>query len=456
MTERVGSIIAQRYKVDQLIGRGGMADVYHGVDTVLQREIAIKLLTDRSEVVRKRFLREAQSMAHLNHRNIVGVFDAGEDQDQLYIIMELVRGKTLKQVAAEGLAYERSLQIFVELLEALAYAHKQSVIHRDVKPANIMILDTGEVKVMDFGLSRRVSDASSVTQAGEIVGTIAYLSPERFLGKMTDHRSDLYSVGCVMYEIFTGDVPFKSPSEDLVSVIFSHVNETPAPPRDKNPNLPPALERIIVKLLEKDPEDRYDSAEKVIADLNALLKHPSAATGASSAAGGAAATGSAPAPVPTGTRQTPPTPRPTDLKNLLGTAIEAQRSGNTDAVKEMLSSAFRPAEMLREAQRHVLTAMLAARKQNYAEATKEYTAALDGFKAVNNDVEHAHTAVRYAAMVVEECTRHEKVDDDKVESIIHALTEALPVLRGKRLFSELEQGERILYALRRIRVGSGH
>jgi len=444
MTERVGSVIAKRYKIDKLIGRGGMADVYHGTDAVLQREIAVKILTDRSEIVRKRFLREAQSMAHLSHRNIVGVFDAGEDQDQLYIIMELIRGRTLRQASTEGLSYDSSLKIFVELLQALEYAHQQSVIHRDIKPANIMILDNGEVKVMDFGLSRRVSDASSVTQAGEIVGTIAYLSPERFLGKVTDHRSDLYSVGCVMYEIFTGDVPFKSPSDDLVSVIFAHVNETPASPRDKNPNLSPGLERIILKLLEKDPANRYAAAADVVKDLEDLSRTPSMTP-----VGTPAPPSMPPKP------GSPPTPPPRDLKSVLGTAIEAHRSGNPEAVKQMLTHAFRPAEMLRDAQRHVLTAMLAARKHDYVEGTKAYTAALDGFKAVNNELEFGRTAVRYAAMVVEQCTREEKVDDDKVDSAIKALSDALPVLRGKRLFSELEQGERTLYALRRIRVGTG-
>jgi len=446
MTERIGSIIAQRYKVDKLIGRGGMADVYHGTDAVLQREIAVKILTDRSEIVRKRFLREAQSMAHLSHRNIVGVYDAGEDQDQLYIIMELIRGRTLKQASAEGLSYDASIKIFIELLQALEYAHKQSVIHRDIKPANIMILDNGEVKVMDFGLSRRVSDASSVTQAGEIVGTIAYLSPERFLGKVTDHSSDLYSVGCVMYEIFTGDVPFKSPSDDLVSVIFAHVNETPAPVRNKNPNLSPALERIIMKLLEKDPADRYKTASDVVTDLENLSRASAMTTTTTPGA-------QAPTPPPA-TPGTPPTPAPRDLKSVLGTAIEAHRSGNPEAVKQMLTNAFRPAEMLRDAQRYVLTAMLAARKHDYVEGTRAYTAALDGFKAVNNELEYGRTAVRFAVMVVEQCAREEKVDDEKVDIAIKALSEALPVLRGKRLFSELEQGERTLYALRRIRVGT--
>jgi len=301
--------------------------------------------------------------------------------------------------------------------------------------------------VMDFGLSRRVSDASSVTQAGEIVGTIAYLSPERFLGKITDHRSDLYSVGCVMYEIFTGDVPFKSPSDDLVSVIFAHVNESPAPVRDKNPNLSTALERIIMKLLEKDPADRYASAADVITDLESLANGP-AMTASAAAPGPAVQT---PAPARPGS---PPTPPATDLKAVLGSALEAHRSGNPEAVKAMLNTAFRPAEMLRDAQRHVLTAMLAARKHDYVEGLRAYTAALAGFKAVNNDLEFGRAAVRFAAMVVEQCAREQKVDDDNVDAAIKALSEALPILRGARLFSELEQGERTLYALRRIRVGT--
>jgi predicted Ser/Thr protein kinase len=442
--ERIGTMIGRRYKVDKLIGRGGMADVYHGMDTVLQREIAVKLLTDRSEIVRKRFLREAQSMAHLNHPNIVGVYDAGEDQEQLYIIMELVRGKTLKQVAAEGLSYERSIEIFIGLLEALDYAHSQSVIHRDVKPANVMILDDGTVKVMDFGLSRRVSDASSVTQAGEIVGTIAYLSPERFLGKTTDARSDLYSVGCVMYEIFTGDVPFKSATDDLVSVIFAHVNEPPVPPRNRNRDIPATLERIILKLLEKDPANRYASARDAIADLQNLSK------------GGATV---APAPGGTGTRAptpapgSPPTPPPRDIRSLLAAASHAQKSGDPGA-KGILDQAFRPGQVLRDAQREVLAAMLATRKRDYTEAARAYGAALDGFRQVNNELEYARTALRYGAMNVERNAHGDKSDDADLDVVIRALSESLPILRGRRLFGELEEGERTLYALRRIKVNT--
>ena len=440
MSEHVGTIIAGRYTVDKMIGRGGMADVYHGTDTVLQREVAIKLLTDRSEVVRKRFLREAQSMAHLNHPNIVSVYDAGEDGEQLYIIMELIHGKTLKDALHEGLAYPRALEVFVDLLEALDYAHKNSVIHRDIKPGNVMLLDDGNVKVMDFGLSRRVSDASDVTQAGEIVGTIAYLSPERFLGRNTDQRSDLYSVGCLMYEIFTGDVPFKSPSEDLVSVIFAHVNEPPTPPRNKNPNLPAGLERIILKLLEKDPADRYATAADVLSDLRQMQNHPT---------GAPAATVQPPA-----SPGHPPTPAPRDLKSLLGNAIEAQRSGNVDAVKSMLNHAFRPAEQLREAQKNVLVAMLAERKKDYADAARAYKAALEGFKAVDNELEYARAALRYAGMNVERHAGGQSIDGDETDNVIRVLSEAVALLRSLHLTNEVDHGERLLYALRRIRVGT--
>ena len=165
-------VLGGRYRIDALIGRGGMSDVYRGMDVVLQRQVAIKILTDRSEDLRKRFLREAQSMARLNHTNIVGVYDAAQNDGVSYIVMELVQGRTLATISPSELTVHTALRYILELLEALAFAHENNVVHRDVKPANIMVLPSGAIKVMDFGLSRRTSEMSSVTNAGEIVASV--------------------------------------------------------------------------------------------------------------------------------------------------------------------------------------------------------------------------------------------------------------------------------------------
>ncbi|MBV8751146.1 MAG: serine/threonine protein kinase, partial [Candidatus Eremiobacteraeota bacterium] len=208
-----GQTLAGRYRVDALLGRGGMADVYRGVDVVLDRAVAIKVLTERDDGERDRFLREARSMARLNHRNVVAVYDAGRDAGWSFIVMELVDGRTLAAVPAQELTVHTAIRHYIEILDALAYAHASGVVHRDVKPANVMVLPNGAVKVMDFGLARRMTDMSSATSVGEIVGTIAYLPPERFLGKSADARSDLYSVGVMLYETFTGALPFKSDTD---------------------------------------------------------------------------------------------------------------------------------------------------------------------------------------------------------------------------------------------------
>jgi serine/threonine protein kinase len=381
-------LLGGRYRIDALIGRGGMSDVYRGQDVVLQRQVAIKILTDRSEDLRKRFLREAQSMARLNHPNIVGVYDAAQNDGVSYIVMELVQGRTLATISPSELTVHTALRYVLELLEALAFAHENNVVHRDVKPANIMVLATGAIKVMDFGLSRRTSEMSSVTNAGEIVGTIAYLSPERFLGKIADARSDLYSVGVVMYEVFTGTVPFKNESDDLVAVIFAHVNEPPAALRTINPAVPAPIERIVLRLLEKDPDRRYASAREVIVDIRTLLGLNAPGDQAPSSAIGAMAQFQAPRPAPS---------------NSSAHASEAE-------ARTILERTFGNTQTLNEGYANTLAGMLAARKRDWSEATRAYAAALKAFSEVRNHAEHAKTALKYATMVLAKGAESERPD----------------------------------------------
>ena len=428
-------VLGDRYRIDALIGRGGMSDVYRGMDVVLQRPVAIKILTDRSEDLRKRFLREAQSMARLNHANIVGVYDAAQSNGVSYIVMELVQGRTLASISPSELTVHTALRYILDLLEALAFAHDANVVHRDVKPANIMVLPAGTIKVMDFGLSRRTSEMSSVTNAGEIVGTIAYLSPERFLGKIADARSDLYSVGVVMYEVFTGTVPFRNDADDLVAVIFAHVNEPPVPLRTINPAVPPQIERIVLKLLEKDPERRYASAREVIADIRGLLGMAGGAAPAH-VNGGASPPASAPS--------APPTP------------VASQRGARAAAAeaeaRTVLQKTFGTTQTLNEGYANTLAGMLAARKRDWNEATRAYLAALKAFADVQNQVEHAKTALKYATMVLAKSTETDKANREEVESAINTLGRALLVLRAKNLSTEVEEGEQILYALQRLGI----
>ncbi len=429
MSEMDQKLLGGRYRIDALIGRGGMSDVYRGQDVMLQRQVAIKILTDRSDDLRKRFLREAQSMARLNHPNIVGVFDAAQNDGVSYIVMELVQGRTLASISPSELTVHTALRYILELLEALAFAHENNVVHRDVKPANIMVLQNGAIKVMDFGLSRRTSEMSSVTNAGEIVGTIAYLSPERFLGKVADARSDLYSVGVVMYEVFTGTVPFKNESDDLVAVIFAHVNEPPAALRTVNPAVPAPIERIVLRLLEKDPDRRYASAREVIVDIRTLL--------------GLNAPGDAPPSSAVG----------------MAAAMQGQRpspaAGNTPAENEarsVLDRTFGNTQTLNEGYANTLAGMLATRKRDWNEATRAFTAALKAFSDVRNHVEHGKTALKYATMVLAKNAETERPDRHEIENAIDTIGRALLVLRARNLTAEVDDGERVLHALQRMGV----
>jgi eukaryotic-like serine/threonine-protein kinase len=266
-------MVGGRYELEDLLGRGGMAEVRRAVDTRLGRPVAVKqlradLATDPT--FQARFRREAQSAAGLNHPNIVAVYDTGEETDPQtgvaipYIVMELVEGPTLSDLLARGpLGEERTAAIGDQVLAALESAHAVGLVHRDVKPGNIMLTSTGTAKVMDFGIARS-ADAETLTGSGTVVGSASYLSPEQVQGRGVDHRSDLYSLGCVLYEALTGRPPFTGSS--AVSVAHQHVSSAPMPPSRLAP-VPPAMEAVLMRALAKDPGARHRSAAEMRAAL---------------------------------------------------------------------------------------------------------------------------------------------------------------------------------------------
>ncbi len=258
-----------------------MAEVRHAVDTRLGRPVAVKqlradLATDST--FQARFRREAQSAAGLNHPTIVAVYDTGEETDPAtgvsipYIVMELVEGSTLRDVLRDGrkILPERALELTQGVLDALSYSHKAGIIHRDIKPANVMLTPTGGIKVMDFGIARAVADTSAtMTQTAAVIGTAQYLSPEQARGESVDARSDIYSAGCLMYELLVGRPPFVGDSP--VSVAYQHVREAPVPPSQLDPVITPDIDAIVLKALAKDPADRYQSAREMKADIGRVL-----------------------------------------------------------------------------------------------------------------------------------------------------------------------------------------
>ncbi|GAB3596974.1 Stk1 family PASTA domain-containing Ser/Thr kinase [Microbacterium tumbae] len=271
-------ILAGRYRVDELIGHGGMARVYRGYDLTLGRDVAIKILDPelaRDTAFRTRFRLEAQAASRMSHPSIVRVFDAGEDttgtneQPVPYIVMELVEGVLLKDIIAQGPVPVADAVRYVDgILEALEYSHKAGVIHRDIKPGNVMVTPKGTAKVMDFGIARAVSDSSStVAETTQIIGTAAYFSPEQAKGEPVDGRTDLYSTGIVLYELLTGRQPFRGDSP--VAVAYQHVSETPVPPTEVNELSPGALDPIVLRALAKDPYQRYPDAASFRAALDA-------------------------------------------------------------------------------------------------------------------------------------------------------------------------------------------
>ena len=272
-----GKLLGNRYEIIEKIGNGGMATVYKATDKVLKRNVAVKILRDEfttDDEFIKRFEVEAQSAARLTHPNIVSIYDVGVDGNLYYIVMELIQGKTLKEIIVKEkgpLPWKWSINVSIQIASALEMAHRNNIIHRDIKPHNIIITEDGVAKVTDFGIAKAVSN-STITAFGTTIGSVHYFSPEHARGGFTDTKSDLYSLGVVMYEMVTGRVPFDA--DTPVSVALKHMQEEPVEPIELNPNLPIAVNKIIMRALQKDTTLRYQTASEMLVDLKKSLKDP--------------------------------------------------------------------------------------------------------------------------------------------------------------------------------------
>ncbi len=267
-------LLSERYELGEVLGYGGMSEVHKGLDTRLGRDIAVKVL--RADLARDpqfqmRFRREAQNAAALNHPAIVAVYDTGEVQSEFgplpYIVMEFVDGQTLREIVkTQGPMSQRQvIEVMADVCAALDFSHRHSIIHRDVKPANIMINNAGAVKVMDFGIARALGEGQNVTQTAAVIGTAQYLSPEQARGEAVDARSDVYAAGCVLFELLTGEPPFTG--DTPVAVAYQHVREEPRRPSELNPSIPSSLDAVVLKALSKNPINRYQSSAEMRSDL---------------------------------------------------------------------------------------------------------------------------------------------------------------------------------------------
>ncbi|MGN6300151.1 MAG: Stk1 family PASTA domain-containing Ser/Thr kinase, partial [Angustibacter sp.] len=296
-------LLGGRYEIGDLLGRGGMAEVHLGRDTRLGRPVAIKML--RSDLARDpsfqaRFRREAQSAAGLNHPAIVAVYDSGEEPaveggvPVPYIVMEYVEGRTLRELVGPGrpMPWREALTVMSGVLAALAYSHRTGIVHRDIKPANVMVTPTGDIKVMDFGIARAIADSSAtMTQTQAVIGTAQYLSPEQARGETVDARSDLYSAGCLLFELLTGRPPFIADSP--VAVAYQHVGEAAPAPSSVTGDVPDAVDAIVLHALQKERGARYQTADDFRDDVDAALSGRRISSAALGAVAGAAAAGAA-------------------------------------------------------------------------------------------------------------------------------------------------------------------
>ena len=270
----VGDVLADRYELEELVGTGGMSSVYRAHDRELDRRVALKILhlhfSDDDEYV-QRFLREARTVAGLSHRNIVTVIDRGSHDGQQFIVFEYVEGETLKMlIQREGpMPVKRALELGIQVAHGLGSAHEQGLVHRDVKPQNVLLNGNGVAKVTDFGIARELDVQHGMTQTGTVLGTSDYISPEQAQGNRVDEQSDIYSLGVVLYELLTGDVPFTG--DNFVAVAMRHVNDPPPDLLDRRPDVPPRLAAAVARALAKEPQARWPSMAELRRELEACL-----------------------------------------------------------------------------------------------------------------------------------------------------------------------------------------
>src|ERR671935_945476 len=269
----VGEVVTGRYVLEELVRAGGMSSVFKARDTLLERRVALKILhphfTDDEQYV-ERFRREARAVASLSHPNIVTILDRGEDEGRQFLVFELVEGQTLADVLREEgrLPVRRALEIAIQVARGLAFAHEQGLVHRDVKPQNVILNGDGRAKVTDFGIARSL-DVQGVTQSGAVLGTSNYIAPEQASGQPVDRTTDVYSLGVVLFELLTGEVPF--PGESFVAVAMQHVSEAPPSLLEVRPDVPARVAHAVARALEKDPAARFPTMDAFAAELQACL-----------------------------------------------------------------------------------------------------------------------------------------------------------------------------------------
>ncbi len=412
MESQLGKQIGGRYAVTELIGSGNATVTYRARDLRNDRKVALKILRARGENAANLQLEKARTIATLQHPKIVALYDAGIDDDVAYVASEFAEGVTLRDLAGAPLSYHGVLGYMVDILEGLEYAHEHGIVHRNLQPSNVMISADGTTaRLTDFALWQKTLDVPLTTRTGQVAGTVAYLAPEQFFEEPGDARSDLYAVGVMMYEAFTGMLPFQEDRDDFVATIFSHMQDVPPPPREVNADIPEPLERVIVRAIDRDPRARYQSAGELIVDLHYLL----------SPLGGA---------------------YPATL-----TSARAQGSTPPTGAFDFVSGPNRG-----RALDAVLRGMIATRRRHYRQAREAYLEALTELCADGSDVEYAKAALKYGTMLLQKASDGLR-ERSELRDGVTRLNDALRIFQQLELNDQYAEAESLINALERTAVG---